>query len=320
MGTVAAKATDASGNAATASVAYTVQTVNEFSDFAVQSSGYYLPTGSLLGAGADLTVYRMKANTSTKVATTTAGQTNPYRLMRVGGLDQTKAATVDVGGFTLAATQQDTTPYYGGLRLGWGSGSKLHGLKISGIPGYASGPPGETFALELFHSDAATLTGLTIDGRDPVSGAGVSATLVGYNFTTGETVVESMVAQYAAYGFGVAMWQCQGHQVFNNCDLRFNRSIINIEQDHGGTYDFNACNFGTPTSAKWHAQVSSITNSAVVNFHAPVTGGGPLVVRTYPSETGTMQKDSDLHCYDAAGNDVTADPTKFRITHNDLGT
>lgn len=219
-----------------------------------------------------------------------------------------------MGGFTLEGTDQGHL--YGGLNVGYSRGARIHNLTIKAVPGDAPGPPGETFVLALWHTEAASLEQVTLDGR--IGGRPGSATMLGYNFTTGRTVADNVVAQYGAYGFGVALWRCAGAQVFNGCDFRFNRKAINIEQAIGGSYEFNGCDFRGLTGAAWHAQISAIDTSAVVTFRDPVVDTYPLRVRTYGTVAlsgKNVQKDTDIRMW-IDGRDVTNDPSKFLIVHS----
>lgn len=301
-------------------------TVNDLSDFAQQSAGLYLASGPLLGHSAAKTVYRLKAGTSTKKAPTYAGTgtrpTNQLKLIRAGGLSASKPATVEIGDLTVEGTDQPT-PYYGGIVVGYGTGSSVHDVVVTGIPGNDSSPPGETFSLAVFHSDSVTLTNVTLDGIRTDDGAQVAATLLGYNYTTGTHVIDNLVANNALYGFGLAMFQCAGSYTFTDCDLRNNRKAINLEQSNGATYVFDRCDFrGTGTvgpqpGVPYVAQVTSINASSSVTFIDPTVASWPLKVNTYSASAlsgRNVQKDSDIRLI-VSGVDVSKDPTKLQITH-----
>lgn len=314
MGTVAAKATDASGNAATASVAYSVgTTVVECVDFAAGNSGFAF-AGGLAGAGTDATAYRMKTGTSTKAATINAlaaGSTNPYRLMRFGSFNSsTPTPNLDVGGFTMQATEQGSD--YGGMQIAYSPGIKLHDIKAAGFPGSAPGPPGETFSIEFLRTDSPVVSDVTLDGRD-ASGTPVSATMLALSYTPNGGTFDRVKAQYAQDGFSFAVFQSAGVYNFTDCDFSYSRKALNIEDSKLATYNFTRCTFKGITGAAYIAQVSSKTTSCVVNFRDPAVDSWPLMVRTYPSNG--PQLDSDVHCF-IGGVEVTGDPTKFLITHS----
>ncbi len=292
--------------------------IETLTDFTQQSAGLYLGSGALLGSGVDRTIYRLPTDTSTK--TDPATGTNQLKLIRAGGLSPTGAAAVDLGGFTLQGTDQ--TPSlnaYGGIVVGYGSGSRVHDVKVTGIPGYAARPPGETFALALFHADSASLSNVTLDGERPSDGAQVGATLLGYNYTTGNHTITNLKANHAGYGFGLAMFQAAGTYTFNGgCDLSDNRKAINIEQSIGGTvYNFDGCDFRGTSGAPYVAQVTSINSSSQVYFRDPVVDSWPLKVNCFSPAAlsgANKQLDSDIHLI-IHGVDVSNDPTKLQITH-----
>jgi hypothetical protein len=288
------------------------------SDFGQQYSGLYTASGQLLGAGVDSTVYLLPPHTSTKTDPSTGS--NLLNLMRAGGMGADRAATVNVGGFTLEGTDQlSSLAAYGGMLVGYGTGSTIHDLKVTGIPGYSSAPPGETMALSLWHSDSASLRNVTLDGDRSGDGAQVGATLLGYNYTTGTHTISNLKATNARYGFGIAMWKASGSYTFDGgCNLSHNRKAINIESSIGGTvYNFNGCDFRGTTGAPFVAQVTSIDSSSKVYFRDPVVDSWPLKVNCYgPAALGGTNKqlDSDIHLI-IHGVDVSGDPTKLQITH-----
>ena len=306
------------GTAAPSASATATPGLNTLTDFTQQSAGLFLASGQLLGDGVDRTIYRPSAHTSTKRAPSTG--TNQLKLIRAGGLSSGNPTAVDIGGFTVEGTDQlPSLQAYGGIVVGYGTGSRVHDVKVTGIPGYASRPPGETFSLALFHADAATLTNVTLDGYRTSDGAQVAATLLGYNYTTGVHRITNLKANHALYGFGLAMFQASGTYTFDGgCDLSDNRKAINIEQSIGGTvYNFDGCDFRGTTGAPYVAQVTSINSSSQVYFRDPVVDSWPLKVNCYsPSALSGANKqlDSDIHLI-IHGVDVSNDPTKLQITH-----
>jgi hypothetical protein len=292
--------------------------IRTLSDFAQQSAGLYLRSGQLLGSGVDRTIYRPAPHASTKKAPTSG--TNQLKLIRAGGLSAPTAAAVDLGGFTVQGTDQTPSlSSYGGIVVGYGSGSRVHDVKVTGIPGYASRPPGETFSLAMFHANSSSLTNVTLDGNRDSDGADVGATLLGYNYTTGNNTITDLTAHHANSGFGLAMFQTAGTYTFNgDCDLSHNRKAINIEQSIGGAvYNFDGCDFRGTSAAPYVAQVTSIKSSSQVYFRDPVVDSWPLKVNCYSSAAlsgANKQQDSDIHLI-IHGVDVSNDPTKLQITH-----
>lgn len=291
--------------------------VKPLTDFTQQLAGLYVPSGTLLGNGVDQTIYRLPAHTSTK--TDPSSGTNNYELIRLAGTDAGSAAAVDVGGFTLEGTDQTPSlKAYNGMILGHGTGSKLHDVKVTGIPGYSSSPPGETFAVEVWRANSSTLTNVTLDGYRTSDGTQVGATMLGYSYSTGTNTITNLKATNARYGFGVAMYQAAGSYTFTGgCDLSHNRKAINIEESIGGTvYNFNGCDFRS-TSTPYVAQITSLNSSSKVYFRDPVVDTWPLKVNTYGPEAlegRNKQLDTDIRLI-VNGVDVTNDPTKLQITH-----
>jgi hypothetical protein len=275
-------------------------------DFAVQSSGLYLTGGRLVGHSPEKTIYYLPENTSKKVAPVYSGSgtkpTNQLKLMRAGN-----GQPVELGNFTLQGTKQPT-PYYGGLGLGAGTGHYVHDMWADSIPGNDSGPPGETFSAALLRCISARLERLKL------TGGGVAATLLGYNYTTGDHTDLDSVYDGAVFGFALAMFQCAGTYKFTGCSYVNSRKAVNIEQSLQADYLFDRCDF-RGTKAPYVAQVSAIGTGATpwLTFKDPIVDSWPLKVRTYPGKTNTM-RDTDIRLY-LEGKDVSADPTKLQVVH-----
>ena len=61
-------------------------------------------------------------------------------------------------------------------------GSVLEWLYLNGASkGYANYPPGETFGINVFHSDGVVVRDTEIDGRDPQTGQRICASPIGWN-------------------------------------------------------------------------------------------------------------------------------------------
>jgi hypothetical protein len=290
------------------------QTIVPLSDFNQQSAGLYVASGTLDGNGA---TYRLAANSSAKVAPTTG--TNQYKLIRAGGLNAAGAAKVIIKNLTLEGNDQlPNLNSYGGLVVQYGSGSIIQNVSIPGIPGYDSSPPGETFSCAFFHTDNAVINGLTLDGFRTSDGAWVTATLLGYNYTTGVHTIDGLKSNNARYGFSLAMFQAAGTYTFTSAEFKGSRKAVNIEQSIGGTvYNFNSCDFRGTSGAPYIAQVTSINSSSTVIFRDPVVDSFPMKVNCYSSAAlGGLNKqlDSGIQLW-IGGVNKTADATKLVITH-----
>ncbi len=208
-------------------------TVVELVDFTQQSAGLYTE-GSLVGDGMDATIYRMRPRSSTKTAPTSG--TNQLKVIRTGGLGAAKTLDRPVLA-DLSVEGTDQGHLYGGPLVGWSNGAHVHDVRVTGIPGNASSPPGETFCLALWHAAEALVEDVILDGRQ--DGREVAATLLGLNDCHNPTV-RRVVANHALYGMAVAVWQGSGRTLIEDVDFRECRHPINFEQyAGGGTIEIN---------------------------------------------------------------------------------
>lgn len=315
MPTVAGTVTDASGNTATWSASWTVATptpiITEYVDFTQHASGRFFGGTSLVGEGVKRRVYQLRPGSSTKgdaVGVLVKPQTNPYRVLTFGGLSASQTShDLEIAGFTIQGTEQGHE--YGGVRVGYSEGAIVRDVAVTGIPGSAPGPPGETFSLATWHADDYLFERVVLDGRN-TSGAPVAATLLGINDSAGGTVV-GMVANHAKHGFGAALWQ-SSDLTFEDCDFRYNRKAINIENSRGGFYRFVGCDFRNTLAASYFAQVSSTIASSRVTFEDCVFDNDVCLVRHYPGQVEGKQNPADIRRIDG-GVDVTSNSAKFRI-------
>lgn len=182
--------------------------IYEFTDFAQSNYGVLVPAnvGGIWGSGTG-SVLRMTPNTSTRASAvpTTAGTTNPYRLIG------TKTANQLFKNFQLQGTAQGHL--YGGLSIAGSSSAPLSGIVVDGVtfnganPGNSSSPPGETFGLGTNHTDGLQVLNCSFDGRD--AGGGYCSSLIGFNSST-NTYVANTTCQYSWYGAGITYWLCDG--------------------------------------------------------------------------------------------------------------
>lgn len=101
----------------------------------------------------------------------TAGQTNPYYLLRTP-----RTAGLTLANLTITGTPQGHD--YGGLMIDHCDSATLTDSRITAIPGSSSSPPGETFGVNVYGGTSVTLTRVEIDG------AGVTASGIGVNSAT----------------------------------------------------------------------------------------------------------------------------------------
>jgi len=121
----------------------------------------------IIGAGVDKTVFQLQPGSSTKVSwvpTQAAGGTNQLYLMRLS------KSLIVCRDFTLAGTDQPIDPNTGLPHLFNGffnyitNGAQFYNVKISGVPGDATFPPGETFGFNCYKDQNSVLTYVEVDG------------------------------------------------------------------------------------------------------------------------------------------------------------
>lgn len=290
--------------------------LHEAVDFAYCNTAFPPFQTSTLGEGVDVTVYRVKPFTSTQapmVDGLVEPQTNPLRVLR--WFPARLTAPLEIGNFTIQGTPQGHA--YGATQIGYSFGAHVHDLKVTGVPGFASGPPGETFSIALWRSENALVEDCIADGRPDGRGTtGVAATLFSHAYTRG-TVHRRCTAQYANAGFGSATYESTSES-WEDSTFANNRRHLNIERTFGGTFHYTRCHF-TNASVPYVAQVSTdpAHGSAKVIFEdCTVDRDGILRVRVYGPSSTNSQSDSDIRCL-IGGQDVTDDPTKFQLVRSD---
>lgn len=285
--------------------------VVEFADFTQSpTAGLALGAQSLTARGA---TYEMTAHSSTKaglVAAIPRGTSNPYRLLAFGGEDADSAAPgIEVSGFRLRGTEQGHT--YGGVRIGHSTHARLHDFHVSGIPGSAAGPPGETFSVAAWHADDLVVERVSVDGRDS-GGRPVAATLFGLN-DCARAVVRDCEGHHAAHGMGIAVWQCTDITV-EDVDLRSCRHPVNFEQHRGGYIRLTRLDMRNQIDRGPHVTVNSNLASSQVIITDPMLDSWPLLVGVssapYIGQL-QMQQVSDVQLV-VDGKDVTHDPSYLR--------
>ncbi|MDR6613599.1 hypothetical protein [Leifsonia sp. 1010] len=121
----------------------------------------------IIGSGVDKTVFQMRPGSSTKasfVPKQSAGGTNQLYLMRLS------KSLIVCRDFTLAGTDQPTDPNTGLPHLFNGffnyitTGAQFYNIKISGVPGDATFPPGETFGFNCYKDTNTVITYMEVDG------------------------------------------------------------------------------------------------------------------------------------------------------------
>jgi outer membrane biosynthesis protein TonB len=166
--------------------------VFETSNFKNVSYAINVPSTVLgvVGEGND-TIIRIKPNTSTygySVPTQGTGQTNQLYILRMnnGATVGTKAQVLS--DLWIQGTEQGHL--YNGVMVGKASdGTTVKNVLITGVPGDAGSPPGETFGLNLWQTNRSIVRDIEIDGyrwagdsfASRVKGAKVGSSPIGYN-------------------------------------------------------------------------------------------------------------------------------------------
>jgi hypothetical protein len=162
--------------------------VFEVSDFRNVSFAMNIPGNvkGLIGSGNN-TILRIKANTSTfgpTVPTQAQGGTNQLYILRMNnGLQKQILSDVWIQG-----TEQGHL--YNGVMVGKGqAGTEVKNVLITGIPGDAGSPPGETFGLNWWQLSGGITRDIEVDGyrwtgdtyAERVKGAKVGSSPIGWN-------------------------------------------------------------------------------------------------------------------------------------------
>lgn len=208
--------------------------VFEVANFKDQAKAVDVPANvkGIVGAGRD-TIIRIKDNSSTfasSVPAQSTGATNQLYIMRMNNGKQPQI----LSDFWLQGTDQGHL--YNGLMVGESKpGTTVSKLLITGVPGDAGFPPGETFGLNWWRGSDSITRDIEVDGHRVtgntyaarVTGAVVGASPIGYNNHDGAKL-------YNAYTHdsNVGMptfWQSNNAQTWNLQSIR-NATGINHER------------------------------------------------------------------------------------------
>jgi hypothetical protein len=254
-----------------------------FSDFhpaAGTLDGLVLSGPRLIGAGVDRSVLRMRAHSSTHAADipTAFPQTNQLSLVRLG------STVTEFAGFTVRATAEGHL--YNGLRIDRARHIRVHDVRVVGVPGSASSPPGETFGLNDYRTDGARYGRVEIDGR------GRGAAGFGVNGSRSITI-HDCYSHDNRYSMGFAFWQVRNIAISRSIATFNGRAGFNFERV-SGTVELDRI------VSRWNRHPISIASdqgSAVYRIVDPVLSGPTFEVhlpRTYYGATN-LQRRSDIH-------------------------
>ena len=244
--------------------------VIDLRDFGAQGAG--LRPMSIVGPGSDLRTYRLSQSTRAgQVPAQGSGQTNPFFILHPGRTSSPHVQGLRLEGFEVDGS--DVGHNHHGIQVGYVDGLEIVDVRVIGVRGSTSSPPGETFALSVWRTDNATLDGVTLDGRNR-AGVKTASTLLGLNNARNVTVTNT-VCTGSQSGFGVACWQSgtTGDHVnrFVDVDLRDNRRAINHERCYGRwEYVRPDCRDSHPGEGRPHVTANSDQGSMGLTIIEPL--------------------------------------------------
>jgi hypothetical protein len=260
----------------------------EFTDFADANlyGAYFQPmVGGLRGSGVDQTVFRMKANTSTKASSVPAqatAHTNQLDLIRIGAGGGTVRSPI-VSDLTLQGTPQGHT--YNGLLMYHSTAGRVTDVQVTGIPGNASSQPGETFGVNDYRSDGTVYTRLTIDGQ------GVGASGFGGNLGSNVSIIDS-ISKNNANAHGFTQYTMNNVTYRNVVSQDNGASGFNFERVSGTVIMDHCTTLGNAVPIT----IANDASSARFIITDPVFEGPKLVIKVtgYAGVTTTTQVVSDI--------------------------
>lgn len=275
----------------------------QFSDFNDDTHNYglrMLIANGILGSGRSWTTFEMTPMSSTQGSRVPAsnppasnGQVNPLRLVRTGW--EGNAAPIEVGGFTVQATNQGHL--YNGVELyRVAPGSVFRDVLVKGVPGDLSREPGETFLLSTYRCVGSSpspilITRTELDGRNS-SGIPVAASGLGVNLSQ-DIRIENVNSHHIEYAHGYALYE-SSNLYFTDCkatDTKLNG--FNFENVSGVV---NLTRVTCERNGENHIGIFTNSGSAVYTITDPVYDGAKLKIRCvgYNGQPMTQNKD-DIH-------------------------
>lgn len=249
---------------------------------------------SLAGAGMDKTIIKMNANTSTKLSAynaITSGNANPYNLIWIGDESVENGPKVTIENLTISGTTQPHP--YNGIQIARSLAPVVRNVKVQGIPGNSSTPPGETFSLSLYRAANATIEYCILDGRRDETGGSQAASLFGINNSDHVTVTDTII-RYTDPAFAVAGWQSTGGD-FTRVTFDHNGRVPIHLENTDGVWNFTDCTWSNTDANEFHAVIATSKNwrtgQNVLNIYDPIfddmRGNGKFWVRFLLWATGS---------------------------------
>ena len=256
------------------------RTFSNFRAAAGTLDGLVLGGSRLVGAGVGRTVLRMRAHTSTHArdVPSTFPQTNQLSLVRL------RSTVHEFAGVTIRATPQGHL--YNGLRVDRAQHLRMHDVRIVGVPGSASEPPGETFGLNDYRTSGAHYTHVEIDG------AGRGAAGFGANGSRNITI-SRCYSHGNPYSMGFAFWHVRNITMSQSIARHNGGAGFNFERVSGTVRLSRIVTLGN----HYPIRIASDQGSASYRIVDPTFAGRTLEVhlpRTYYG-VRNKQRRSDVH-------------------------
>lgn len=191
----------------------------------------------VVGQGSD-TIIRIKANTSTYASTVPkqgTGQTNQLYIIRMNDGFGTGPQTLS--NLWVQGTEQGHL--YNGIMVGKADvGTSVKNLLITGVPGDAGSPPGETFGLNFWRTNQSVIQNIEVDGyrwtgdsyKTRVKGEKVGSSPIGYNDANNNKLYDAYTHD-SKTGMPT-YWQSNDNESWNLQSIN-NNAGINHEESFG---------------------------------------------------------------------------------------
>lgn len=252
--------------------------------------------GGVRGSGVGRTVFSMVPLSSTRKSDvpTRDGTTNQLSLMRAGGDGTT------LTGFTLEATPQGHV--YNGLRIQDATALRVSDVRVVGVPGNDSIPPGETFGINDYRTSGSVYSHVEVDG------AGVGASGFGANNST-DVTIEHSYFHGERHSMGATFWQTRDVTITDSIGSDNGWAGFNFERVSGAVRLARCV-----TSGNGHGdiRIASDRGSAKYTIVDPVFTG-PYFTIVYPARYlghANAQQKSDIRLI-VHGKDRTADLVRY---------
>lgn len=193
---------------------------------------------NLDGHGMDVTIYRLTASTKAGQVPTVDMQPNLFTVQRTGKTSAPWQPTISLTDYTVDGT--DVPHDTNGLAVGYVDNATIQRVKVMGMRGSMSHPPGETGSLNIWRVNRALVEDVILDGKNR-SGTKVAATLFMTNDSFNVTVRDCQFIN-CVYGFGIANWETAGTNLFERIEFTGCRKAINHEQCLG-SFTYVDCDF-----------------------------------------------------------------------------